>query len=317
MFVFIKMNIKSLLFSLFMLSNQCISHIFMKEPIVRRSRYSSYYLSNNLVDYNIMAPLNTNNYQFPCKGFPVKKAISTITTDFINVELESVTDLDKHRGGHCQFGISFNNNDFIVLKQVIRNCVIDSMFYTIDLPKNIPDGKLIFFWSWINAIGNREYYMDCADIQLSRRNIAPFFSPIIGKKLLVVNLPGYKTIPEFPNKNSYDGSELLLNIDDITLPFPSNYFTTSVSDNTTSVIETFTTTKQPMNFTTTQFNIITTPEIISTTPTLSLPIYSSMTYATSKINPVKEFSNNVNKIKLHIILITFNICIIFYSLLLD
>jgi hypothetical protein len=312
------MNIKTFLLSFLMLSIQCTSHIFMKEPIVRRSRYSLYYLSNNLVDYNIMAPLNTNNYEFPCKGFPVKKTISVITRDTIQVELESVTvsDLDKHKGGHCQFGISFDNNEFIVLKQVIRNCVIDSLFYTIDLPRNIPDGKLIFFWTWINAIGNREYYMDCADIQLSRRNIVPSMSPILGKKLLIVNLPGYKTIPEFPNKNSYDGSELLLNIADMTLTPPFNYVTSIIGGNTTtSIIDTTTTTTmEPVNLTTTQFETTKTKEILTTTNSpSSLPTISLSTKTSTKMNPGIEFSNS-QKTSIHINLITFTFCIIFYSL---
>ena len=49
----------------------CVNaHVFMSSPPSRRNKYSSYYRSRNLVDYNIMAPLNTPGYSFPCKGFP-------------------------------------------------------------------------------------------------------------------------------------------------------------------------------------------------------------------------------------------------------
>ena len=267
----------------------CYSHIFMKEPIVRRSKYSSYYLQNNLVDYDIMAPLNVNNYEFPCKGFPKLKPISTITSNSIQVELEAIHGSDKHGGGHCQFGISFNNKNFLVLKQVIRNCVIDSLSYTIDLPNNIPNGELIFFWTWINAIGNREYYMDCADIILSRKNILPTNTPIVGKKLLVVNLPGFRTIPEFPNKNSYDASELLLNVDDTTLfPNPSFSTTTETNDTFQPTTASFTTSSTPPSYTSsiTDTTADTTTSSYTSSTTSSSTTFSSITADTTSSSSI-------------------------------
>ncbi len=141
-------------------------------------------------------------------------------------------------------------------------------------------------------------------------------SPILGKKLLVVNLPGYKTIPEFPNKNSYDGSELLLNIADMTLTPPFNYVTSIIGGNTTtSIIDTTTTTTmEPVNLTTTQFETTKTKEILTTTNSpSSLPTISLSTKTSTKMNPGIEFSNS-QKTSIHINLITFTFCIIFYSL---
>jgi hypothetical protein len=59
----------------------------MKEPVVRRSRYSLYYLSNNLVDYNIMAPLNTNNYECCYKERKRVEKIKKIKPVIIKKEL--------------------------------------------------------------------------------------------------------------------------------------------------------------------------------------------------------------------------------------
>jgi hypothetical protein len=183
------------------------AHIFMQFPPSRKNKYSEYYSSNNLVDYNIMAPLNTYGYTFPCKGF--KKGPSTVTfsSNTIKVILEGNA---THGGGHCQFGITYNDNEFLVLKTIIRSCLIDSMTYEFDLPNNIPDGQVTVFWTWVNAIGNREYYMECADITISNNAISND-EPLIGKELIIANINGYQVIPEFPHPEMYDGHELFLN----------------------------------------------------------------------------------------------------------
>ncbi len=183
----------------------------MGYPVCRRSKYSSYYVKKNLVDYNIMAPLNTFGYTYPCKGFPDGPAISTIKSNNLEINIEPKAPI--HGGGHCQFGITYDDKTFIVLKQVIRTCLLKDNKYNIILP-SLQNGKTTIFWTYINAIGNREYYMDCADVMIDiPNNITD--NLIKGKELVIVNLPGYKTIPEFPEKEMYNGKELLENAKDI------------------------------------------------------------------------------------------------------
>jgi len=183
----------------------------MNYPICRRSKHSSYYVDKNLVDYNIMSPLNTYGYTFPCKGFTKGPTISTINSNNVEIIIEPKAPI--HGGGHCQFGISYDDKTFIGLKQVISTCLLNDYKYEMILPK-IPNGKLTIFWTYINAIGNREYYMDCADVMIDiPNNITD--NLIKGKELVIVNLPGYKTIPEFPEKGMYNGKELLENAKDI------------------------------------------------------------------------------------------------------
>lgn len=56
------------------------------------------------------------------------------------------------------------------------------------LPANLPScEKCTFAWTWINAVGNREYYMNCADVKI----IGTQQGNIAGKSLYVANLPGY------------------------------------------------------------------------------------------------------------------------------
>lgn len=107
------------IFSLF--SSFGRSHIQMMSPPPRRSKYSSYYLSNGLVNYNMNSPLITDG-TFPCKGFPKGPPTMEFISNTIRITLEGTA---THGGGHCQFGISFDDTNFLVLETVIGTCLID------------------------------------------------------------------------------------------------------------------------------------------------------------------------------------------------
>jgi hypothetical protein len=204
---------KSLIFILCSFFVCVSSHVFMQSPPSRRSKYHDYYVSTNNVDYNIMAPLNTPGYKFPCKGFP--KGPATEVTTSIEIVLEGTA---IHQGGHCQFGISKDDDTFLVLQTVLGDCLLGGMNFNLQLPDHIPSGEWTLFWTWINKVGNREYYMECADISITNPN-GDVSKPVFGKELLVVNLPGFATIPEFPSNGMYDGRDLLQNRRDISVDF--------------------------------------------------------------------------------------------------
>ena len=188
-------------------------HVFMKSPASRRNKYSEYYNKIKMVDYNIMAPLNTDGYSYPCKGYKKGPVTQNYTTNIIPIELEGTV---LHEGGHCQFGISNNDSDFVVLNTVLDNCLLTGLKYDLELP-NIPNGNYTLFWTWVNKIGNREYYMECADISLNIPNNTNYSNEITGKELLVVNLPGYPIIPEFNNPSAYNGRDLFESRKNITI----------------------------------------------------------------------------------------------------
>jgi hypothetical protein len=233
----------------------------MRNPIPRRSKYSDYYLNNGLVDYNIMAPINSG-YSFPCKGFPKGPSTTTITGNTVNIQLEGSA---THGGGHCQFGITTDDSNFVVLSTVIRNCLISGMSYSFELPNDFPATDITVFWTWVNAIGNREYYMDCADVTIQNGNTNTQ-SVVSGVDLLVLNLPGYTTIPEFPNPGMYDGSELFDTRQQksitVSLQSPSTTSTTTESPSTTTQLITTETSS-----TTTQLTSTETPTETSSTTT--------------------------------------------------
>ena len=184
------------------------AHISMSYPPSRRNKLSPYYLNSGNVDYNIRAPLNNPPYKFPCKGFPTGPPTASYIGNTISVTLEGSA---THGGGHCQFGISYDDTNFLVLKTVLNTCLLDSMTYTFNLPSNAPGGNAIVFWTWINRIGHREYYMECADTLVNNGNSPTSSSQLQGTELLVVNLPGYQEVPEWNlgDPSSVDGRDLL------------------------------------------------------------------------------------------------------------
>ena len=195
------------LFILFSMFNLYDSHIFMKFPPSRRNKYSQYYVNSGQVNYDLASPLydglTSPLFTFPCKSFKKGPWTTEVVGNKVRIELEGSV---KHNGGHCQFGITYDDNTFIVLKTIMKTCLLDTMTYEFDLPVNTPSGETTIFWTWINAIGRREYYMECADILLSNSNSNKNVN-LIGLELVVVNIPGKVTIPEFINGGN-DGSNL-------------------------------------------------------------------------------------------------------------
>ncbi|KAL1924238.1 uncharacterized protein VTP21DRAFT_7273 [Calcarisporiella thermophila] len=152
-----------------------------------------YYRSKGQIDYDMNAPLNPRqvaNWPFPCRGYPVGPAEVTFKAgQSLRVILEGSA---THGGGHCQFALQYNNGPFVVFETFMERCPLDKQ-YTVTIPSTAPAGNAVFVWTWVNAIGNREYYMNCADIIIE----GPSKSCLKGKELAVVNYPGYPTIPEF------------------------------------------------------------------------------------------------------------------------
>ncbi len=174
------------------------AHLFIKYPPSRNSKYSIYYVKNNKVNYNIMEPLyaTESRFVFPCKGFPVGPSTVIINSNIIFLTFEGFV----HVYGVCQLGISLNNKDFVVLKTITDCFKNGNMILKLTLPVNFPSKKIIIFWTYINAVGNREYYMDCADVYINNKNIVNPMKEIIGRELLIVNILHYDIIDEFPLK---------------------------------------------------------------------------------------------------------------------
>ncbi|RKP05044.1 hypothetical protein THASP1DRAFT_7443, partial [Thamnocephalis sphaerospora] len=99
-----------------------------------------------------------------------------------------------HGGGHCQFAVSYDNEKtFVVLKTVKNDCLRSSLSYSVPIPADAPPGKATFAWIWFNATGEREAYMNCADITVDGK----IGGSITGPKALYANTLGGPILPEF------------------------------------------------------------------------------------------------------------------------
>ncbi|KAJ2718940.1 hypothetical protein GGI07_005506 [Coemansia sp. Benny D115] len=121
-----------------------------------------------------------------------------------------------HGGGHCQFSLSYDGgNTFVVVHEVLQKCFgpDDSQRdFTFTLPSGLPSSdKAVFAWTWVNAVGNREFYMNCADIAIKGGS-----GSYTGKEMVIANHQGYPTIGEF-HGNYATGLNLYKNAKQITV----------------------------------------------------------------------------------------------------
>ena len=128
--------------------------------------------------------------QFPCQGTP--GGTFSAGSNMNNFELGSKQTLQwigtaVHGGGSCQISISYDTNPtpesvWKVIHSIEGGCparnlnnnrfpadaaAIDPDTYDYKIPDNIPAGKATISVSWLNRIGNREFYMYCGAVELT------------------------------------------------------------------------------------------------------------------------------------------------------
>ena len=137
-----------------------------------------------------------NTFPLAPADFPCKQRSGAYTNDLgMNTwdagETKSVkfNGTAAHGGGSCQFSITTDTeptkeSQWKVIHSVEGNCLTtlkgnfeeqqgkDPMMVRaandipVTMPSNIPDGQYTFAWTWLNRVGNREFYMNCAPIQV-------------------------------------------------------------------------------------------------------------------------------------------------------
>ncbi|KAJ1728990.1 hypothetical protein LPJ61_003742 [Coemansia biformis] len=166
------------------------------------------------LDYSMTSPLESS--QPLCKHttpWP-KPAASWTAGQSVTVKL--ATGGAPHGGGHCQFSLSYDGGKtFVVVYEVLERCFgpdNGQRDFTFALPAGLPSSdRAVFAWTWVNAIGNREFYMNCADVAVKGSG-----SSFTGKQMTIANHAGYPTIPEFSG-NYQTGLELYKNASKITV----------------------------------------------------------------------------------------------------
>ncbi|KAJ2880915.1 hypothetical protein H4R27_004426 [Coemansia aciculifera] len=147
------------------------------------------------LDYSMSSPLGANEPL--CKHTVPFPSPSATWTAGQSVTVTFAPGGAPHGGGHCEFSLSYDGgNTFVVVYQVLGHCFgadQGTRQYTFGLPAGLPGSdKVVFAWTWVNAIGNREFYMNCADVAIKGGS-----APYTGKQMTIANHNGYPTIPEF------------------------------------------------------------------------------------------------------------------------
>ncbi|KXN67308.1 hypothetical protein CONCODRAFT_28559, partial [Conidiobolus coronatus NRRL 28638] len=154
-------------FASFLLAMPVASHMLMQTPPARWSRFNQDYVKAGKVDVDLHAPMSGPSgmrLPFPCgrakgpigqtltAGQPVKWSLAGGAT---------------HNGGHCEISLSYDDKTFVSIQTILGNCMKNGQLdYEVTIPANAPSGPATFAWTWVNWSGNREYYMNCADVMI-------------------------------------------------------------------------------------------------------------------------------------------------------
>ncbi|KAF9111372.1 hypothetical protein BGX27_005011 [Mortierella sp. AM989] len=188
------------------------AHVSLKKPCPRYGPFPgcSAPPKGKHVDYDITSPIGT----LDTVNAPLCKQTGTQTKRVVykagqNIKTEYQVGA-AHGGGHCQWALSYDNGKtWVVIQTLIRNCLKNipnggSYSVNVKIPKNAPSGKATFMWLWNNAIGNRELYSNCVDIEIKGKK----GGSIKGVTPLIANYgPGSLKIDEFPNAKDKDQHE--------------------------------------------------------------------------------------------------------------
>ncbi|KAF8947950.1 hypothetical protein BGZ47_007218 [Haplosporangium gracile] len=163
------------------------------------------------IDYNTNAPISSGgiNTQPLCKhSVPYAKRTIYKAGESISTEYGIGS---AHGGGHCQWALSYDREKtWVVIQTEIRICLQGAVTgqavkIPVTIPQDAPSGDVTFMWLWVNAIGVRELYSNCADIRVEGRD----GGSVNGFEPLLANYnTTYGIIPEFPNPTDPDDHEL-------------------------------------------------------------------------------------------------------------
>ncbi|KAG0334047.1 hypothetical protein BG004_000575 [Podila humilis] len=185
------------------LMHQTEAHVGLSRPCARGSPAQGCPAPSNgqSIDYNLNSPIGT----FDSKDSPLcKSTVPSQKRTVYNAGQSISTSYSigaSHGGGHCQWALSYDNGKtWAVLKTVLRDCLKGtssggSYSVSVPIPAGAPSGKATFMWLWNNAVGNRELYSNCADIEIK----GTAGGKITGLVPLIANYgSGSFYIPEFP-----------------------------------------------------------------------------------------------------------------------
>lgn len=150
------------------------AHMFLATPV----RFTEPAATNGPISYS----------NFPCQSTAATYAGPTSTMTLGSDQPLAFEGQSVHGGGSCQISITYDENPtrdsvWKVVKSFEGGCparntagnlgadnsatAADPYTYNFTIPDNIPSGKGTLAWTWLNKVGNREFYMQCAAIELA------------------------------------------------------------------------------------------------------------------------------------------------------
>ncbi|PYH78955.1 hypothetical protein BO82DRAFT_148872 [Aspergillus uvarum CBS 121591] len=156
-----------------LLASSVSAHIQMSNPYPIRSPLNPNGGDNK--DYSYTNPLSSDGHDFPCKGYandPFSSVANYSPGGSYSLELQGSA---THEGGSCQISLSYDQGkSFKVIHSMIGGCPLTSK-YQFSIPSDAPGGQALLAWSWFNKVGNREMYMNCAQVTIGgskKRDVA-------------------------------------------------------------------------------------------------------------------------------------------------
>lgn len=146
------------------LSSLTSAHIQMSDPYPIRSPLNRLNELDGTAVYNYTNPLASSGGDYPCKGYAGDPWDPTATYVIGKQYTMKLSGNATHEGGSCQIALSYDGGKaFRVIKSILGGCPLAHQ-YSFTIPRDASSGNALLAWTWFNKVGNREMYMNCAQV---------------------------------------------------------------------------------------------------------------------------------------------------------
>ncbi|GAD93338.1 hypothetical protein AN0602.2 [Paecilomyces variotii No. 5] len=204
-----------------LLASSVCGHMQMSKPFPIRSPLNPN--GGDKKDYSYTNPLSSSGSDYPCKGYandPFQSVANYTAGSQYEMELSGSA---THGGGSCQMSLSYDKGKtFKVIKSMEGGCPIPKK-YDFTIPSDAPSGEALLGWTWFNKIGNREMYMNCAQVTIqgssSKREHARDIRP---RKLSARSTPFDSLPPIFLANINAEGQCTTTADEEVNFPMPGD-----------------------------------------------------------------------------------------------
>ena len=199
---------KGLAFVCGLLATSVSAHMQLSKPYPIRSPLNKDATGEK--DYSYTNPLSTSGSDYPCKGYandPFTSVATYSPGQEYEIELEGSA---THGGGSCQIGLSYDKGKtFRVIHSMLGGCPIAKK-YKFTVPTDAPNGEALLSWTWFNKVGNREMYMNCAQVTIGG-----------SAKRAISRRDSFDSLPEiFQANNAGPGQCTTIEGEEVNFPLP-------------------------------------------------------------------------------------------------